>query len=114
MKRLSVIVLFIAGCGSGVLDPEASRTNDARSACRNWFTFDGVFADDVFNPVVVSTEAERNDTDITETQQIDDAAAICAIVCDNSFPFDFDGALSCAVTCQVCNTAIIDLVYGVD
>ncbi len=66
MKRLPILLLLFAGCGSGVMDPAGTRPTltEAREVC---LPFDDDEAG--FNALVAFTRAFRNDG-LTESQTL--------------------------------------------
>ena len=118
MKRLSVVLLLIAGCGSGVGDPPSARsriTRDMRDACAVNTGFDIVPTTDseiatrliafdvLWEAGLSKLEAMSLNSEACATENNPETQQLC----------DFD--VTCLVLveswCRACNASIIDVVW---
>ena len=101
MKRLSVILLLIAGCGSGLVDPAATRPTlgEARLLC---LTSDDDNPTD-FDAVVAVFRAVRTDG-VSESESMFAALAACRASCESQ-------PEACEDECGKCSIAIIGAIY---
>lgn len=99
MKRMSVMLLLLAGCGAAVIDPVTTRPTlaEARMACLRW----DPNAPELFDVFASLFRARRNDG-VSESDLLDETHRACFF--DPQIVLDPEG-------CVICLTAVVAAVY---